>query len=111
MPLGPGRVDVGPLPVGYGVRGALWLRVRPADLDAVGRAMAAHPEIVYVAATTGSFTLMASIICRDTAHLYRYVTERLGALDGITGLEVAPSLRVFKQAQTLLDTDRIALVR
>ncbi|MEV6321792.1 Lrp/AsnC family transcriptional regulator [Nocardia sp. NPDC051787] len=97
--------------MGYSVRGALWLRVRPADLDAVGRAMAAHPEIVYVGATTGSFNLMASIICRDTAHLYRYVTERLGALDGITGVEVAPSLRVFKQAQTLLDTDRIALVR
>ncbi|MBF6296714.1 Lrp/AsnC family transcriptional regulator [Nocardia amamiensis] len=104
-------LDVAIERMGYGVRGALWLRVRPADLDAVGRAMAAHPEIVYVAATTGSFNLMASIICRDTAHLYRYVTQGLGALDGITGLEVAPSLRVFKQAQTLLDTDRIALVR
>jgi hypothetical protein len=36
--------------------------------------MAAHPEIVYVGATTGSFNLMASIICRDTAHLYRSAT-------------------------------------
>ncbi|MGO4613473.1 Lrp/AsnC family transcriptional regulator [Nocardia sp. 2YAB30] len=97
--------------MGYGVRGALWLRVRPSDLDAVGRAMATHPEIVFVAATTGPTNLMASIICRDTAHLYRYVTERLGALDGIAGLEVTPSLRVLKQAQTLLDSDRIALVR
>ncbi|MEA3532953.1 Lrp/AsnC family transcriptional regulator [Nocardia implantans] len=97
--------------MGYGVRGALWLRVRPADLDAVGRAMATHPEIVFAAATTGSSNLFASIICRDTADLYRYVTERLGALAGITDVEVTPSLRVLKQAQTLLDTDRIALVR
>jgi DNA-binding Lrp family transcriptional regulator len=96
--------------MGYGVRGALWLRVRPADLDAVGHAMATHPEIVFVAATTGPSNMFASIICRDTADLYRYVTGRLGALDGITGLEVTPSLRVLKQAQTLLDTDRIALM-
>ncbi|MCC3329980.1 hypothetical protein [Nocardia abscessus] len=53
----------------------------------------------------------ASIICRDTADLYRYVTERLGALDGITGLEVTPSPRVLEQAQTMLDADRITLVR
>ncbi|MEV6253392.1 Lrp/AsnC family transcriptional regulator [Nocardia sp. NPDC051911] len=97
--------------MGYGVRGALWLRVRPADLDAVGRALATHQEIVFVAATTGPSNVFASIICRDTADLYRYVTERLGALDGITDVEVTPSLRVLKQAQTLLDTDRIALVR
>ncbi|WP_280259483.1 hypothetical protein [Nocardia abscessus] len=36
------------------------------------------------------------------------MTERLGALDGITGLEVTPSLRVLEQAQTMLDADRIA---
>ncbi|MFE9576138.1 Lrp/AsnC family transcriptional regulator [Nocardia sp. NPDC006044] len=96
--------------MGYSVRGALWLRVRPADLDAVGRAMATHPEIVFVAATTGPTNLMASVLCRDTPHLYRYITERLGALDGITDFEVTPSLRVLKQAQTLLDSDRVAPV-
>ncbi|MFC9440417.1 Lrp/AsnC family transcriptional regulator [Nocardia sp. NPDC057030] len=97
--------------MGYGVRGALWLRVRPAELDAVGRALATHPEIVFVAATTGPTNLMASMICRDTPHLYRYITERLGPLDGITDFEVTPSLRVFKQAQTLLHSDRVSLVR
>ncbi|MEU0507544.1 AsnC family transcriptional regulator [Nocardia sp. NPDC005998] len=97
--------------MGYAVRAALWLRTRPADLAAVGTAIATHPETVFVAATTGSVNLMASIMCRDTAHLYRYVTQRLGALDGITDVEVTPALRVFKQAQTLLDSDRISLVR
>ncbi|WP_405165748.1 Lrp/AsnC family transcriptional regulator [Nocardia sp. NBC_01499] len=97
--------------MGYLVRAALWLRVRPHDLDAVGRAMATHPEIVFVGATTGPTNLMASIICRDTPHLYRYITERLGALDGITDLEVTPALRVLKQAQTLLNSDRVSLVR
>ncbi|MFI6043884.1 Lrp/AsnC family transcriptional regulator [Nocardia sp. NPDC051321] len=96
--------------MGYTVRAALWLRVRPADLDAVGRAMVNHPEIVFVAATTGPTNMMASILCRDTPHLYRYITERLGALNGITDLEVTPALRVLKQAQTLLDSDRVSPV-
>lgn len=94
--------------MGFTVRGGMWLRVRPAELDAVGRAMATHPEIVFVAATTGPTNLFASVLCRDTPHLYRYITERLGALEGITDLEVTPSLRVLKQAQTLLDSDRVA---
>ncbi|WP_067887364.1 Lrp/AsnC family transcriptional regulator [Nocardia vaccinii] len=96
--------------MGYAVRASLWMRTRPADLHAVGTAVAAFPETAFVAATTGATNLIASIVCRDTAHLYRYVTERLGSLDGITDVEVTPSLRVFKQAQALMGADRIAVV-
>lgn len=96
--------------MGYAVRGWLWLRVRPAALDAVGRAIAAHPEVGYVAAATGATNLMVSLACRDIGHLYRYITERLGPLEGITDVEVTPALRVFKQAQALMSADRIAPV-
>ncbi|MCX4094987.1 Lrp/AsnC family transcriptional regulator [Nocardia sp. alder85J] len=95
--------------MGYAVRASLWLRTRPTDLHAVGVAIAGFPETAFVAATTGPTNIVASIVCRDTAHLYRYLTERLGALDGIAGVEVTPTLRVLKQAQSmLLPTDRIA---
>ncbi|MFI6866918.1 Lrp/AsnC family transcriptional regulator [Nocardia sp. NPDC050406] len=93
--------------MGYTTRAALWLRVRPADLDAVGRAIATHSEVAFVAATTGPTNLVVALTCRDTAHLYAYLTERLGALEGITDVEVTTGLRVFKQAQTLLGGDRI----
>ncbi|QIS13894.1 Lrp/AsnC family transcriptional regulator [Nocardia arthritidis] len=96
--------------MGYTVRATIWLHVRPALLDAVGRAVTTHPEVAFVAATTGPSNLTASIICRDTAHLYRYVTERLGPLDGIADVEVTPTLRLLKQQQALMRTDRIALV-
>ncbi len=88
--------------MGYSVLASLWLRVRPAELDVVGRALATHPEVAFVAASTGATNLLASIVCRDIAHLYRYVTERLGPLEGITDVEVTPALRVFKQAQALM---------
>ncbi|MET9492009.1 Lrp/AsnC family transcriptional regulator [Nocardia sp. NPDC006630] len=97
--------------MGYAVRAAIWLRVRPADLAAVGAAIAMFPEVTYVAATTGPTTLTAALVCRDTPHLYRFVTERLGALPGIVDVEVTPALRTFKQAQALMDTDRISLLR
>ncbi|AHH20185.1 putative transcriptional regulator, AsnC family [Nocardia nova SH22a] len=96
--------------MGYAVRAALWIRTRPADLDAVGRAMTRHPEVAFVSATTGPTNLVASIVCRDSAHLYRYLTERLGALDGILDVEVTPTLRMLKQAQALMRTDRIDMV-
>ncbi|WP_327145010.1 Lrp/AsnC family transcriptional regulator [Nocardia sp. NBC_01327] len=97
--------------MGYAVRAAIWLRVRPADLAATGAAIAMFPEVTYVAATTGPTTLTAALVCRDTPHLYRFVTERLGGLPGIVDMEVTPALRTFKQAQALMDTDRISLLR
>ncbi|WP_280269630.1 AsnC family transcriptional regulator [Nocardia wallacei] len=96
--------------MGYATRGMLWLRVRPGELDAVGRALATHRETTFVAATTGATNMVVSVVCRDTAHLYRYVTERLGALDGITDIEITPALRVFKQAEALLHTGQVTLV-
>lgn len=30
-----------------------------------------------IALTTGPATMTAALVCRDTAHLYRFVTERL----------------------------------
>ncbi|MFJ1456839.1 Lrp/AsnC family transcriptional regulator [Nocardia sp. N2S4-5] len=96
--------------MGYATRGMLWLRVHPGALDTVGRALATCPEVTFVAVTTGATNLVASVVCRHIAHLYRFVTERLGRLDGITDIEITPALRVFKQAQALLHTDHVTLV-
>ncbi|APB00143.1 Lrp/AsnC family transcriptional regulator [Nocardia seriolae] len=96
--------------MGYAARAMLWMRVRPGDLEAVGQAVATHPEVAYVAATTGTANLTASVVCHDTAHLYRYVTESLGALPGINDVEVLSALRMFKQSQTLVDDRMVAIV-
>ncbi|MEC3914723.1 Lrp/AsnC family transcriptional regulator [Nocardia sp. CDC160] len=96
--------------MGYVARAMIWMRVRPGDLEAVGKAVATHPEVAYVAATTGTANLMVSVVCQDTAHLYRYVTESLGVLPGINDVQVLSALRMFKQSQTLLDDRKIAVV-
>jgi DNA-binding Lrp family transcriptional regulator len=90
-------VDVDEAAFGITTRAHLWMSVAPARLVAVGEAMARHPEIPFVAATTGSSNLMASVLCRDDQALYRYLTERIASLDGVTALEVAPILRTAKR--------------
>ncbi|HST82134.1 MAG TPA: Lrp/AsnC family transcriptional regulator [Kineosporiaceae bacterium] len=85
----------------------LWLTVSPGRLQATGEALAGHDEVVFVAATTGTTNLVASVACRDTTHLYQYVTESLGTLD-LVGLEVAPNLRRIKQGRSMMVDGRLA---
>ncbi|MCK7623298.1 Lrp/AsnC family transcriptional regulator [Streptomyces sp. RS10V-4] len=81
---------------GYGVMVALWLSVAPAELAATGEALAAHPEVAFAGATTGPHNLFASVLCRDTAALYTYLTTRVAALPGVRTMESSPRIRHLK---------------
>ncbi|UNO38503.1 AsnC family transcriptional regulator [Streptomyces sp. MST-110588] len=83
----------------FGFHNAAMLSITaaPRSLDAVGEAVAAHPEIVYAAATTGPSNLMAVAVTRDTAHLYSYLSGGIGVLDGVEHVETMPFLRRLKQ--------------
>jgi DNA-binding Lrp family transcriptional regulator len=95
-------VDVEEAAFGIATRAHLWMSVAPARLAAVGEALAGHPEIPFVAATTGTSNLIASVLCRDDEALYRYLTERIATLDGVNAVEVAPIMRTAKRAATVL---------
>ncbi|WP_069886993.1 Lrp/AsnC family transcriptional regulator [Streptomyces luteocolor] len=82
---------------GFSAATMLWVTADPGALDAVGRAMAEHPEVAHVSAITGPANLMASVVTRDTAELYAYLSARLGTLEGVRHVESAPYLRRFKQ--------------
>jgi DNA-binding Lrp family transcriptional regulator len=94
-------VDLDPLPLGFEAPAILWLSVPPADLAEVGAAVAAHPEVAFVAATTGATNLVASVVCRDVRALYRYLTERLATLPAIRSIETTPIIRTLKGAGTM----------
>jgi DNA-binding Lrp family transcriptional regulator len=95
-------VDVEEAAFGIGTQATLWMSVTPARLAGVGSALAQHPEIPFVAATTGSSNLIVSVLCADDQALYRYLTERIATLDGVTALEVIPTIRNVKRAATVL---------
>ena len=93
--------------LGFPLAAWLWLTVPPAELDGVGRAIIGHPEVPFAAAISGPANLAAWVVARDTADLYRYLTGRIGAIAAIRAVEVAPVLRRFKQAGTLMDGLRL----
>ncbi|MEV5960704.1 AsnC family transcriptional regulator [Kribbella sp. NPDC051952] len=96
------EVELPPSALGYRAEARLWMSVRPTDLVETVDVLTEHPEISFTAVTTGPTNLVAHTICRDSAHLYRYLTERIGALPGINTLETAPVLRTIKAFQTPL---------
>jgi DNA-binding Lrp family transcriptional regulator len=83
--------------MGLNVQATLWLSVEPARLEETGRALAAHPEIPFVAATTGPTNLLASAAFHDTRHLYEYLTGELAALPGVSSVQTAPVIRTLKR--------------
>lgn len=91
-------VDVDPTALGFTTSAMLWLSVPPAHLDAIGRALAEHDELGFVAATTGRTNLVTQALCASPDALHTYLTERIGAIEHITAIETVPVLRTVKAA-------------
>ncbi len=102
-------VDVAAAALGFPVSAYVWLTVAPAHLDAACLALSGHPETPFVAAVSGRANVVVSVTCRDLDELYGYVTARLGAVDGVQAVEIAPVLRRLKQAGAMVDGDRLAV--
>jgi DNA-binding Lrp family transcriptional regulator len=100
-------VDVASALIGFPTSAYLWLSVPPADLDRTCHTLAQHPEAPFVAAISGRANVLVSVTCRSLDDLYRYVTERIGAIQGVQAIEVSPVLRRLKQAGTLVEGDRL----
>ncbi|MET0189882.1 MAG: AsnC family transcriptional regulator [Pseudonocardia sediminis] len=90
-------VDFSPALLGLRTSAALWLSVRPADLLAVGEAMAGHPEVAFAAATTGATNLYAGVQLRDDRALFDYLTGPVAALPGLVAVQTAPVVRTVKR--------------
>ncbi|MER6781474.1 MULTISPECIES: AsnC family transcriptional regulator [unclassified Streptomyces] len=100
-------VEFVPSALGFEAEATLTLTAAPARLAEVGAALAAHPEVPFAAAVTGTANLMAVVVCRDTDALYTYMTERIGAVPGIQHVEVVPTLRNIKRAGMLVEGGRL----
>jgi DNA-binding Lrp family transcriptional regulator len=81
----------------------LWLSIRPSDLVAVAEEIAGHPEVSLAAATTGHANLVVASLCRDSDHLFEYLTSRIGTIDGIHSIETIPILKTLKRASSMFN--------
>jgi len=95
--------------LGFRTQAFLWLTVPPSELDDAGRAISVLPQVAYCAAVTGPTNLVASVVCRDPADLYQFVTRQIGAVRSVRQVEISPTLRRVKQAGTLMVGPRLGL--
>lgn len=89
-------VDLDNRVLGRGVEAVLWLSVEPARLHETGLALAAHPEMAFVAAYTGPRSLLAYVLTPDPRSLYTYLTTSIAPLAGIREVESALVIRLLK---------------
>ena len=100
-------VDMLPERLGYHLSAMLWLTVAPGHTNGVGEQIAAHDEIAFAAAISGPKNILAVAICRDAGDLYRYLSDRLGAIDEILTYEVSIRTQRLKQHGSVIAHGRL----
>ncbi|MBV2153800.1 Lrp/AsnC family transcriptional regulator [Kitasatospora sp. SUK 42] len=99
------HATVDPRLLGMAVDANLWLDVPPGRLAEVGAALARHPQVHGVFATSGPTNLLATLFCPDHDGLYRFLTDTLGPL-GVARAETTITARAVKRAGVLLRQPR-----
>ncbi|MEU8919628.1 Lrp/AsnC family transcriptional regulator [Kitasatospora sp. NPDC048545] len=95
------HATVDPRLLGMAVDANLWLDVPPGRIAEVGTALARHPQVHGVFATSGPTSLLATLFCADHGELYRFLTDTLGPL-GAARVETTITARAVKRAGVLL---------
>jgi Lrp/AsnC family transcriptional regulator for asnA, asnC and gidA len=89
---------VDPFDVGYQTPAIIGLRVDPSRIEEVGAAIAELPNVVYVAATTGSIDLIVEVMARTNQDLADFILRHLSAVPGVRATETNMVIRIFKQS-------------
>jgi DNA-binding Lrp family transcriptional regulator len=93
------EVDLGLL--GIGSEALLWIATGPGSLETTGHELSRHPQVRFAAATTGTANLLVAVAASDLDGLYAFLTEAIGSLGDIRGLEVTPILSSVKRTGLL----------
>ena len=86
-----------PIKLGFSLASMIGIRVSGDRLLQVADEIAAFDEVIYLIITTGSFDLLAEVVCRDNDHLLNFLTEKLYKVQGVQQAETYMYLRVCKQ--------------
>jgi len=85
-----------PKAVGGSISALIGLSVSPRAIHEVSQRLRSCREVRYVGMSAGRYDIMIEVWAEDKERLLDFVTERLGAIKGITNVETALILRVVK---------------
>lgn len=86
-----------PIKLGFSLASMIGIRVAGDRLLAAAAEIAQFEEVIYLILCTGSFDLLAEVVCRDNDHLLHFLTEKLYKVLGVQQAETFMYLRVYKQ--------------
>lgn len=96
------RVLIEPEVLGFRAEFWVWLDVEPSELARVGEELARNPATKYLAATAGRNNLVGQIVQPDHQDMYGYITEVLGQITGIRGVETMIQTQTHKRVWNIV---------
>ena len=85
-----------PRAVGMTTSAIIGVSVQLGNLDKVSQELSSCPEVRYLGLSTGRYDIILEAFFNDTEHLLSFVSDKLGALPEVSGVETSIILRVDK---------------
>lgn len=86
-----------PIKLGFSLASMIGIRVSGDRLLEAAQAISEFDEVIYLILCTGSFDILAEVVCHDNEHLLHFLTEKLYKVPGVQQAETYMYLRVYKQ--------------
>jgi DNA-binding Lrp family transcriptional regulator len=101
------RVEIEPAALGFPITALFTLAVEPRHIPAVLTALGEHPCARFTAMTAGPAAILHHGAFTGEDHLSAFVTDDLGALPGINGLNTSTALSVLRRQWIDRDDDLV----
>ena len=89
-----------PIKLGFSLASMIGIRVSGDRLMEAAQEISAFDEVIYLILCTGSFDMLAEVVCRDNDHLLKFLTEKLYKVPGVQQAETYMYRRVCKETGT-----------
>jgi Lrp/AsnC family transcriptional regulator for asnA, asnC and gidA len=86
-----------PIKLGFSLASMIGIRISGDRLLEAAQEISTFDEVIYLILCTGSFDMLAEVVCRDNDHLLSFLTEKLYKVQGVQQAETFMYLRICKQ--------------
>jgi Lrp/AsnC family transcriptional regulator for asnA, asnC and gidA len=86
-----------PLRMGYQTMAMIGIKADGRNLLDIADKIAALDEVIYLIVVSGTYDILAEIVCRDQKHLLQFITERLYKIEGVRESESFMHLKIVKE--------------
>ncbi len=89
-----------PMLLGQSKMAMIGIKADGARLREIANEVSAFEEVIYLILVTGSYDLMAEVVCSDKNHLLDFLTNKLYKVKGVRDSETFMFLEIIKEEYT-----------